>query len=218
MKRFFISGTDTDCGKTYSACQVLHALQLQGFSAEALKPLASGCLEKGGDLISEDALNLKAYSKLELDQINPWRFKAPVSPHIAAAQQGQTLSAKAIADYCLDERFSIFDYLIIEGAGGLMVPLNEKETWIDVLTLSKIPVILVVGIKLGCINHALLSMEVLKRFKLTCCGWIANQIEAQTLAADEIIKTLERRIDSPKLAEIPYGGTLIDFNMNSLIR
>lgn len=215
MNLIFITGTDTDSGKTYSTCQLLKALHEKGYRAEALKPIASGCIVQNGELVSQDAVEIKTYSNLTLDQINPWRFEPPVSPHIAAAQQGVCLSAKQIRDYCLEYTQKELDYLLIEGAGGLMVPLNESETWLDFLTLSQIPVILTVGIKLGCINHALLTQEVLNQHQISCLGWIANRLNPETLVIEEIIQTLEAKMSSPKIAEIPYGGRIDEFFLKS---
>ncbi len=216
MKSYFITGTDTDCGKTYATCELLNHLQARHFKAEPLKPVASGCVEKAGKLLSEDALRLKEHSSFALDEINPWRFARPVSPHIAAHADGKTLSATKIADYCLDERFNHLDYLLIEGAGGLLVPLNKKETWIDMLQISQLPVILVVGIKLGCINHALLSQAAMTLHQIRCAGWIANYNTPETLMVEDVVNTLENSLHFPKLAQIPYNARLIDINLSIL--
>ena len=163
---------------------------------------------QGNELVSEDVVQLQRHNGQVLQSICPWRFKPPISPHIAAAQVGQLISAKAITDFCYDTAFAPFDYLLIEGAGGLMVPLNNKETWLDVLSMSNIPVILVVGMRLGCLNHALLTELALKVHQTKCVGWIANCIDNQMLALSENIKTLSEKIKWPLLATIPYGGGL----------
>lgn len=209
MKQYFIVGTDTDCGKTYVTCQLIRYFQSQGHKSLAIKPVASGCFEDDdGRLISEDAQQLMlANGEFEGD-ICPWRFKPAIAPHIAAEAVGIRLSAQAITDFCRDERFSSLDYLLIEGAGGLMVPLNEQETWLDFLTISQIPVILVVGMRLGCINHALLTISALTAHNIVCEGWIANCIDKDMQSLSLNIKTIADKADLPLLATVPYGSSL----------
>ncbi|MCW8400263.1 dethiobiotin synthase [Legionella sp. PATHC038] len=211
MKRFFITGTDTDCGKTYVTASLLHYFP----SAAAIKPVASGCMEIENKLVNSDALHLQKNSKtrIPMDVINPWRFKAPVSPHIAAQNEGVCLSVTEIADYCLNLQLEGIETLFIEGAGGLMVPLNDNETWIDFLQITKIPVILVVGMKLGCINHALLTEAVLHANNIECTGWIANCFDPNMQALSANIDTLKQKLTAPLLAELSFAGdiTMIEF-------
>lgn len=204
MKRYFITGTDTDCGKTYVTRQLVHFFS----NSAAIKPVASGCTLIEGQLVNSDAQQLQQNSLLSLDVINPWRFKSPVSPHIAAKEHGFELSISELADYCLSLQIPGIETLLIEGAGGLMVPLNDKETWLDFLTITQIPVILVVGMKLGCINHALLTATALKANRIECIGWIANCIHSEMLSLTENIYTLQRMMDMPLLAVTPYSGDL----------
>lgn len=208
MKRFFITGTDTDCGKTYIASCLINYFS----SAVAIKPVASGCMEIENKLVSSDAQNLQK-NNISLDVINPWRFKLPVSPHIAAYREGGCLSITEIAKYCLNLQLDGIEKLFIEGAGGLMVPLNEHETWIDFLQITKIPVILVVGMKLGCINHALLTETVLRANNIQCAGWIANCIDPNMQELSANIATLSQKLTSPLLAKVPFASDLsaIDF-------
>ncbi len=208
MKRYFIIGTDTDCGKTYVTCQLLKQGLSQGLRVRALKPVASGCIEQDGLLVSEDVQHLQRYHHGFDGTVCPWSFKSPIAPHLAAKEAGVRLSARAITDFCCAETHADLDYLLIEGAGGLMVPLNETETWLDVLRLSAIPVILVVGMRLGCINHALLTAFALKAHGIDCAGWIANGIDPNMLAGSDNINTLSERIDAPLLARIAHGGGL----------
>jgi dethiobiotin synthetase len=193
VKRYFITGTDTDCGKTFITRQLLDSYP----NSMALKPIASGCIEREGTLVSEDALILQQGSALSLDEINPWRFELPVSPHIAAARVGCDISIQALADYCLNFHKEGLEHLLIEGAGGLMVPLNSQETWIDFLKLTQIPVLLVVGMRLGCINHALLTAHALKTHSIQCLGWVANCLDPNMLELEQNISTLERLLDFP---------------------
>ena len=205
MKRFFITGTDTDCGKTYVTTK------LRDFSprSAAIKPVASGCMEVDNQLVSSDALLLQENSDLSLNQINPWRFKLPVSPHIAAREEGIHLPVSDIATFCMEWQLPGIDTLFIEGAGGLMVPLNEDETWVDFLKLTKIPVILVVGMKLGCINHAILTEKALEGERIECAGWIANCLDPEMNCLLENITTLRKKLKSPLLATVSFFGELV---------
>ncbi|KTC93512.1 dethiobiotin synthase [Fluoribacter dumoffii] len=203
MRRYFITGTDTDCGKTYVTASLLNYFP----SAAAIKPVASGCMEIENTLINSDALQLQK-NNISLDIINPWRFKMPVSPHIAAQSEGVSLSINDISNYCLNLQLSGIEKLFIEGAGGLMVPLNDNETWVDFLQITKIPVILVVGMKLGCINHALLTESALLANNIECLGWIANCIDSNMLVLAENIATLTRKLTVPLLAKVPFGSNL----------
>lgn len=203
MKRYFITGTDTDCGKTYTTIQLLNFFP----TAQAIKPVASGCIERDGVLASTDALAIQKHCSLTLDQINPWRFKPAIAPHLAAIEAGVDLSAQLVADYCLNNDFNT-DLLFIEGAGGLQVPLNYQETWVHFLQQTSIPVIFVVGMKLGCINHALLTANALQAYNLHCAGWIANCIDPQMSHLQENIDTLNQCLDYPCLAQIPHRGVM----------
>lgn len=204
MKRYFVTGTDTDCGKTYVTSQLINYYR----KAVAIKPVASGCDKIGTELISSDALELVKNNDLNLELINPWRFELPVSPHIAAEREGTIINISELVTYCSEFELPHTDTLFIEGAGGLMVPLNNQHSWLDFLTMSKIPVILVVGMKLGCINHALLTASVLKTYHIPCIGWIANCIDPNMLAFDENMDTLVRLIEAPLLALVPYNGSI----------
>ncbi|KTC98189.1 dethiobiotin synthase [Legionella erythra] len=205
MKVFFITGTNTDCGKTYATCQLLDAYRQQGLKVLALKPLATGCPQENGRLYSEDARLLKQHGGHDDDNCQ-WLFEPPVSPHIAAARAGTEIDAQAIWDYCMTKASGQPDVLLIEGAGGLMVPVNARQTWVDFLVLSQIPVILVVGMRLGCINHALLTASVLKAHSIPCAGWIANCIDETMLCLDENLKTLREKMPMPYWGHIPFNG------------
>lgn len=204
IKRYFITGTDTDCGKTYVTVKLVDVFK----NAAAIKPVASGCVQENGQLISLDAQRLQQNTPLPLEVINPWRFPLPVSPHIASRKEGVHLSVSELASYCMDFSVPGLDSLFIEGAGGLMVPLNEEETWVDFLKSTGIPVIIVVGLKLGCINHALLTETALRAHGISCLGWVANCLDPRMLALAENIESLQKRMQSPCLATVPYLGDL----------
>lgn len=207
MKRYFIIGTDTDCGKTYVTCQLVKHFQKQGHKTLAIKPVASGCVEREkGMLINEDVQLLERANGPFEGSICGWQFKPAIAPHLAARDVGVRLSAQAIADFCNAERFLQQDYLLIEGAGGLMVPLNEQETWLNFLKLSEIPVILVVGMRLGCINHALLTFLALKTHGIACDGWVANCLDKDMQKLASNIETIAFQTQLPLLATVPYQG------------
>jgi dethiobiotin synthetase len=212
MKRYFITGTNTDCGKTYVTSKLVEFFT----NASAIKPIASGGNYLDNKFVSYDAQYLQPYSNLAFDVINPWCFKLPVSPHIASKEEGYSICINKIADYCLNIQLPDIEILFIEGAGGLMVPLNDNETWIDFLHYSDIPVILVVGMKLGCINHALLTETAFNAHKINCVGWIANCLDPDMLAISENICTLKSLLKIPLLATIPYSADLLDENLHLL--
>jgi dethiobiotin synthetase len=204
MIRYFVTGTDTDCGKTYATRQLMKAYP----NSMAIKPIASGCHRIDHQLISSDAKELVKETDFEASQINPWRFELPVSPHIAAEQEEKSIDLIELMDFCIQFQAPGVETLFIEGAGGLMVPLNKQHTWVDFLIKSHIPVILVVGMKLGCINHASLTDAVLKACGIDCVGWIANCIDPDMLFLDENIERLKDRLHAPLIGTIPYGGCI----------
>lgn len=206
-KYCFITGTDTDSGKTYVVSQLLKAFCRQEVNTIALKPLASGCMMQNGVLISPDANCFQSCYPTELE-ISGWKFEEPIAPHLAAQEAGQCISASAIHQFCLQSTFQTYDYCLVEGAGGLMVPLNDTQTWIDFITLTQFPVILVVGMQLGCINHALLTAEVIRKYQLPCLGWIANFLQPTMLRQSENLATLKKRMPISYLGDVPYQSDL----------
>ncbi|MBA2652227.1 MAG: dethiobiotin synthase [Tatlockia sp.] len=204
--KLFITGTDTDCGKTYVTCQLLDYFKAQQRPALALKPIASGCVVRNGQLQSEDVEMLQNHNCDSSLSINGWKFAPPISPHLAAKAVYTRLSAAEIADFCFNTQFADFDPLLIEGAGGLMVPLNEQETWLDFLRLTKIQVVVVVAMRLGCINHALLTASALRTNQIKTVGWIANCLDKNMLVLDENRVTLEQKMQMPLLGVLPYQG------------
>lgn len=215
MKRYFVTGTDTDCGKTYFTAQLIQYLTRQAKRAVALKPVASGMREIDGLLQNEDVYQFQLVNPCDgIDDTHFWRFNQPIAPHLAAASEGRTLDAQQVVAACQNAVKETCDYVLIEGAGGLMAPLNGKETWIDFLLAIKIPVIFVVGIRLGCLNHALLTHQALLMNHIPCTGWVANCIDKDMLACAENIATLESMLSVPLLATLPFGGILESMNFN----
>lgn len=204
-KTFFIAGTDTDVGKTLVAAGLLVAAKNHGLTTAALKPLAAGCEKTESGLRNADALLLQSVitQPLVYEQINPIALESAIAPHIAAQQEKRILSADRIAGFCRGS-LNQADFTLIEGAGGWRVPLNPQETLADVAKILRLPVILVVGVRLGCINHALLTVEAIRNDGLPLAGWIANCIDADMPALHENIHSLSARIPAPCLGVIPW--------------
>lgn len=206
MKQLFIAGTDTEVGKTQVATLILRTLAA-GKVKHGWKPIAAGCEQsKNGQYQNDDALQLLAASNTGLDyeQTNPIALTPAVAPHIAAAQVGLKLNLKLIEHY-YQQLPTAIDTLIIEGAGGWLLPLNQTETLADWVAQHKIPVLLVVGMKLGCLNHALLTWQALKTAQVPCIGWVANSPSPKPmLQYQENIHFLKSALPVPLLAEIPY--------------
>ncbi len=205
-KKFFIAGTDTDAGKTLVASGILEKARQMGLQTLAIKPVASGCERTEEGLRNSDALSLMDAMTQELsyEQVNPVAFEPAIAPHIAAMQSGKNLSADRLAGYCNGVLMRSSDLVVIEGAGGWRVPLNPRETLADLVQQLNLPVILVVGVKLGCINHALLTIEAIERDGLQVAGWVANRIDPEMSCYDENMMTLRSLISAPCLGEIPY--------------
>lgn len=208
-KTICIVGTDTEIGKTYTCCQILHYLAQHGLKVCAIKPIASGVSETEHGFINEDAYHLSKASniKLNLNTVNPICFAEAIAPHIAAKNQNFILDiASVISQNQLDT--TICDYVLVEGVGGIMVPLNLEETYLDLLIKWNQPIILVVGIKLGCLNHALLTYSNLIAAKLNVVGWVANHIETDMPYLQENIDYLRTKLNIPLLAKIPHQQQL----------
>ncbi len=207
-KRFFITGTDTDVGKTYVSCALLKALNQQGYSTMALKPLACGGAVGPEGLRNADVLALQAAMSLPLsgEQINPILFEPPIAPHLAALQVQKTLSAQEVWEACKETLTIAADYTLIEGCGGWLVPLNGRETLADFVPYLECEVILVVGMRIGCLNHALLSVHNIQERGLKLAGWVANCVDPHMLSREDNIKSLQERIEAPLLAIVPYQG------------
>ncbi|WP_086930400.1 dethiobiotin synthase [Agarilytica rhodophyticola] len=204
---FFIAGTDTDVGKTVVSAALLQAAKQQkNLATLAIKPIAAGCEQTPDGLRNEDALTLSKWASVKLDyqQINPITLKAAVSPHIAAARENKNLSADRVVGYCRGAMMNRFDLCLVEGAGGWLAPIGPRETMADIAKGLGQPVILVVGIRLGCLNHALLTAQAIQRDGLKIAAWVANIVDVDMLAVEENIATLQRMLPAPMLGVIPY--------------
>lgn len=204
MKGVFVAGTDTGVGKTlFSAALLLH-LGAAGVRAAACKPVSAGCRREDGRLVNADAELLAASAPLPLPlaTVNPVALEPAIAPHIAAAEAGVELAADALAAACRHAGAGA-DFLVVEGAGGWRVPLNARQTLADVPRLLGLPVVLVVGLRLGCLNHALLSAEAIRADGLELAGWVANPLAADMPRMEENIATLQARLAAPLLARLP---------------
>lgn len=177
---FFITGTDTGVGKTYIACKLIQQYVAQGYKVIGMKPVAAGCELIDGEWVNDDVLKLEAASNIKASRalINPYCFKEPIAPHIAADLAGKTIEISVIKQ-AFDTLSELADIVIVEGAGGFLVPLNETESMADLAIQLNIPIILVVGIKLGCINHTFLTAEAINARNVNLAGWVANPIEPE---------------------------------------
>lgn len=199
---YFVTGTDTDVGKTLVGCALLHAFVAQGKRVVGMKPVAAGCDAKGHN---DDVLQLIVAGNVAAayGQINPYCFPLAIAPHIAAQRAGVVIQFSRIVQ-SYQELAAQADVVIVEGVGGFLVPLNEQQDSADLVKELDIPVIVVVGIRLGCLNHTLLTVEAISAHGLTLAGWVANIIEADMTMREENIAALQQRITAPLLGVVPY--------------
>jgi dethiobiotin synthetase len=201
----FVTGTDTGVGKTLVACALLHAYAARGLRVVGMKPVAAGAEERNGALINEDVEQLIAASNVQAPRalVNPYCLRLPIAPHIAAAIEKNPIKIKYLQE-CYDRLRALAQVVIVEGAGGFCVPLNAGETSADLAQRLALPVVLVVGMRLGCLNHALLTAEAIRARGLMLAGWVANQVDAAMPYADDNVVALQARLDAPLLARIAH--------------
>ncbi len=205
MNGYFITGTDTECGKTEITLGLMHLLQNAGNSVIGMKPIASGAVLTADGLRNDDAERIQRQSSFDApyDLINPFAFELPIAPHLAASNVGQSINFDQILD-CYKQLSEKADIVIVEGVGGWRVPLSEDGDVSDLAFALNLPVILVVGMKLGCINHALLSADSIKSKGMQLAGWVANVMSPDMLELDSNIATLTREIDTPCIGVVPH--------------
>lgn len=205
MASYFVTGTDTGVGKTRIACALLRAFAAAGKSTVGMKPVAAG--SDGG--LWEDVEALRAASTVDAPRelVNPYAFDPAIAPHIAAELvSGEILIERIAAAYA--RLCAIADTVIVEGAGGFMIPLNARQTSADLARALGCPVVLVVGMRLGCLNHALLTRAAIETAGLQCAGWVANCIVPGMPHLERNIASLAERLGCPLLAEVPYRPDL----------
>ncbi len=209
MKGVFVTGTDTGVGKTLVSCALLAGFRRAGLRTAAMKPVASGSEPTRLGLRNRDALQLAVHSDCDLpyEVVNPYTFRPAIAPHIAAAREGVVIDPRRIER--LYRRISSgSDICVVEGAGGWLVPLNETETMADLAVRLGLPVVLVVGMRLGCLNHALLTVQSIAAHGVPLAGWIANMAQPRMECAEENLETLCRMLPGRFLGSVPHlpGG------------
>ncbi|MBE0438476.1 MAG: dethiobiotin synthase [Gammaproteobacteria bacterium] len=203
MTSLFVTGTDTDAGKTVVSVALIDLLKQQGLRVAGMKPIASGCELTEVGLRNDDAMQLAQHANVHLpyDMINPYAFQPAIAPHIAAEQVNVAIDLDVIK-HNFEQIQQQADAVVVEGAGGWLVPINQQHTIADIASTLNLPVILVVAIRLGCINHALLSVNAIAQSGSRLVGWVANSVTASN-EQDEIIATLKQRIEAPCLGIVP---------------
>lgn len=202
---YFITGTDTGVGKTLIAVGLARAAVARGARTGIMKPVAAGCVMSAEGWMNEDVVALRAAANvaLPLSVVNPYAFEPAIAPHIAAAQAGVCIDLDVI-DMAYRQIAAQSEVVIVEGAGGFRIPLNESQDSADLAVRLGLPVVLVVGMRLGCLNHALLTTEAIVRRGLVLAGWVANTIDSEMTAFDENLATLTARIAAPCLGVVPH--------------
>ena len=202
---WFVAGTDTEVGKTFATCALLLALRQRGQRAIGMKPIAAGTDADGKN---DDVERLVAASSIAAPRelINPYLFQPAIAPHIAAAEAGVAIDIDQIVT-AFDQLRPLADVVLVEGVGGFCVPLDERSDTADLAEQLGLPVILVVGMRLGCINHALLTCQAIAARGLKLAGWIANRIDPAMSRFEENLAALRARIDAPLLGVIPAAST-----------
>lgn len=204
---YFVTGTDTNVGKTWATLALMQHFKNQNLSVLGMKPVASGCEKINGEWQNSDALAIQKMGSQFVDYslLNPFAYELPISPHLAGKENPAKLETIFANFQTLQ---NLADILIVEGAGGWYAPLNETETIADLAQTLNVPIILVVAIKLGCINHALLTFEAIQNANLNCVGWIAACNDADFNYVDSTIESITNRSNAPLIATIPYSTTL----------
>ena len=203
---FFVTGTDTGVGKTLVACALLHAFAARGLRVVGMKPVAAGAELKNGVLLNDDVEQLIAASNVSAPHniVNPYCFVPPIAPHIAANLCNNLIKINKLCDR-FRQLSALADVVVVEGVGGFCVPLNDQETSADLAEQLALPVLMVVGMRLGCLNHALLTAEAIRARGLVLAGWISNHLDPMMMHADANVASLQSRIGAPLIARIAFS-------------
>lgn len=202
----FVTGTDTGVGKTLVSCALLRALAARGRRVAGMKPVAAGAARHEGGLRNDDVEQMLAAGNTSAPRalVNPYCFEPPIAPHIAAAAAGVHISIAAIREKHA-ELMHYAELVVVEGAGGFCVPLGAGEDMADLAQSLGLPVLLVVGMRLGCLNHALLTAQAIRARGLRLAGWVANHIDPAQAQADANVEALAQRLQAPLIARIPFA-------------
>jgi len=201
----FITGTDTGVGKTLVTAALLHALKSLGVGATAMKPVAAGAELRQGEWVNEDVALLREIdgTGIPVELMNPYLFREAIAPHIAAEHKGVRIELPRIVE-AFEALAARGECVLVEGAGGFLVPLGPGRDMADLAVRLDLPLLLVVGMRLGCLNHALLTAEAIERRGLVLAGWVANRIDPDMGAYEDNLASLAARLKAPLLAEFPY--------------
>ena len=208
MTAYFVVGTDTGIGKTHATCALLHALARRHARVCGMKPIAAGGVQTADGWSNEDSIAHRAASTVRVPPAldNPILLPEPLSPHIAAARAGAAISFDIVLGAVAELRTRT-DALVVEGAGGFLVPLSETQTGADLAVALKLPLVLVVGMRLGCLNHALLTAEAIRARGLVLAGWIANRVDPGFLCPEENLAYLRTHLGAPLWADLPFSAS-----------
>lgn len=200
-QQYFVTGTDTDAGKTHVCVGLLEAATRQGLRAMGIKPIAAGAEMVDGKLRNDDALQIQTASSVALhyEQVNPVVFEPPIAPHIAAAKENKIITVARLEGFVRGTLLTPHDFAVVEGAGGWRVPVNDRELLSDLAKRLAMPVIVVVNMRLGCLNHAFLTLEAIRRDGLPIAGWIANGGQNDMSCYEENLATLSNMVSAPLL-------------------
>lgn len=207
MSILFVTGTDTDVGKTVATCQLLRAFAANGLRAVGMKPVASGCEWRDGALWNADVAAHRAAGNVAapLEWVSPYRFEPPISPHLAARRAGVEVDLAHLLD-CARRLEQLADVVVVEGAGGWLAPLSDSACMEDLARKLGAPVVLVVGMRLGCLNHALLTARAISQSGVPFAGWVANHIDPAMRDCQDNLDTLWQKLAAPCLGQIAHGS------------
>ncbi|MEL3925833.1 dethiobiotin synthase [Aeromonas enteropelogenes] len=215
MKSFFITGTDTDVGKTLVARTLLRELSAQGIRCAGYKPVSAGCARTPDGLRNLDAVLLQEAASLALpyDLVNPFAYEPPIAPHIAASEVRQPIDMQGISEGLRKIEQAGAELTVVEGAGGWYLPLDRQHLMSDWVKQENMAVIMVVGAKLGCLNHALLTFAAIRNDNLPVAGWVINRLHGAMSHYQENLDTLRGLIPAPFLGEIPFVNNPLEANL-----
>lgn len=219
VKSFFITGTDTDVGKTLVARTLLRELAAQGISCAGYKPISAGCARTAEGLRNQDALLLQAAASLPLpyDLVNPFAYEPPIAPHIAAREVGESIPLSGLSAGLRAIKQAGAELVIVEGAGGWFLPLDRTYLLSDWVRQENLPVIVVVGAKLGCLNHALLTFAAIRNMDLPIAGWVINRLDEHMSHYQENLDTLRGLLPAPFLGEIPFVNNPLEADLRGCL-
>ena len=211
---YFVTGTDTGIGKTIVSCALLSAYSARDNVVIGMKPVVTGRV--CGEWADVKAIVAASSVAAPREWVNPYAFIPPISPHLAAKEAGIEIDVEVIRQACLNLQ-KISDVVVVEGVGGIMVPLNDRNDVADMAYALDLPVILVVGMRLGCLNHALITAKIIQASGLKLAGWVANQIDPQMNSFDDNLHTLKERLNCPLLGVLPFERNVSTKNFSTLL-